>query len=289
MTTRRALQREPAFEVKRAWHEGELRQVVIVACAKCHKVEEMTWATAPMPGYINKKMTSLGWVFDPFKKSGCICPACNPRSKVEIAVPAHTETSSAALMTTRHGRALTPPSQRSPEELAEQFYQHLDGETDMRRTYPPQVATTKRTPPTPPVEFEPVAEQPMLPRALTSDERLRVRNLLDNHFDDAAGYYIGGYSDQRIGTELNVPWAAVAQIREAAYGPLKEDERLTKLRADFAALKADLNKFDAAARVEINRLNTAAKTEIDKLNNAMRSLGTRLTEIETKLKEMQHD
>ena len=70
-------------------------------------------------------------------------------------------------------------------------------------------------------------------RPLTSNEKSKIRSLLDLHFDDEKGAYIDNYSDQRIGKELDIPWASVTQIREAAYGPIREDERFMKLRNDL--------------------------------------------------------
>lgn len=73
-------------------------------------------------------------------------------------------------------------------------------------------------------------------RELTAEERQRVRTLLDSQFDDSKGIYLEGYSDQRIGTEANVPWSSVRKMREAAYGPLKSVPELDALLADQRAL-----------------------------------------------------
>jgi hypothetical protein len=93
----------------------------------------------------------------------------------------------------------------------------------------------------------PLAQAPRpVPREPTGDERFRIRGLLDSHFDDKVGAYLGDWSDQRIGTELNLPWAIVAKIREAAYGPIRVDPEMAKLTADHAELKARLTKAQEA-------------------------------------------
>lgn len=77
---------------------------------------------------------------------------------------------------------------------------------------------------------------PGQPREPTQQERLRIRQKLDGHFDDSAGCYLDGWSDQRIGEELNIPWAIVARIREAAYGPIRVDPELAAMRAELVGL-----------------------------------------------------
>jgi hypothetical protein len=70
----------------------------------------------------------------------------------------------------------------------------------------------------------------------TKDQRLKIRALLDKHFDDHTGAYLDSYSDQRIGEEVGIAWAAVARIREAAYGPIRVDPEVAGLRAELKAL-----------------------------------------------------
>ena len=79
-------------------------------------------------------------------------------------------------------------------------------------------------------------------RQPTQDQRLAIRNLLDRHFDDKAGCYIDGYSDQMIGKEAGVPWAMVTTIREAAYGPIRQDAGLGAVEKNLAEAKALLSK-----------------------------------------------
>ena len=75
------------------------------------------------------------------------------------------------------------------------------------------------------------------PPAITGEQRAKIRGLLDAHFDDAAGRYLDGYSDQRIGTEANAPWATVKEIREVGYGPIRGDAAVDELKAVVADIK----------------------------------------------------
>lgn len=94
-------------------------------------------------------------------------------------------------------------------------------------------------------------------RPLSAEEKLKVRNLLDSHFDEAKGIYLDGYSDQRVGTEAAVPWANVRAIREAAYGPLQSVPELDGLIADNRALAekaSEIAKHAAALQTQNNDL-----------------------------------
>lgn len=92
----------------------------------------------------------------------------------------------------------------------------------------------------------------------TQDQRLRIRALLDKHFDDAKGFYLDGYSDQRIGAEVNVPWAIVQKIREAAYGPIKGDPELDAIKAAIGTMERDLAALkDRVAAID-KRFRSAA-------------------------------
>lgn len=93
------------------------------------------------------------------------------------------------------------------------------------------------------------ATPPHLPAALTQHQRSAVRSLLDEYFDDSAGQYLSGYSDQRIGTECSVPWAAVTALRETAYGPIKSDVELDAVKA--LIVKAAEALADAQARMVV--------------------------------------
>lgn len=86
-------------------------------------------------------------------------------------------------------------------------------------------------------------------RDATPQEKAAIRRRLDEVFDDAAGMYLDGQSDQSIGAALNIPWSLVRRVREAAYGPIRSDPQLEKARADFRALSDDV----AAIKVRVDK------------------------------------
>lgn len=98
-----------------------------------------------------------------------------------------------------------------------------------------------------------------LPRDPTQQERVKIRGMLDQHFDDATGCYLDGWSDQRIGADLNVPWAIVAKIREAAYGPIKVDPELAGLRAEATGLGTKIEALMKEQYALIERINAYSK------------------------------
>lgn len=95
---------------------------------------------------------------------------------------------------------------------------------------------------------------------LTPHTKVKIRNLLDGNFDDERGCYLNGYSDQRIGKEADVPWSLVAQMREAAYGPIKADPEADTLRAECAGLKSDIEAIAAKLAELTARIDKFALT-----------------------------
>lgn len=96
-------------------------------------------------------------------------------------------------------------------------------------------------------------------REPTPKQRLAIRAKLDECFDDDAGCYLDGQSDQRIGEELNLPWSWVARIREAAYGPIRVDPEVAAFRAELVALRAEQKKLDERIAALGSRLDGLAK------------------------------
>jgi hypothetical protein len=75
----------------------------------------------------------------------------------------------------------------------------------------------------------------------TSAQRHQVRQHLDKNFDDDAGCYLDGLSDQRVAEMVGVPRIVVEQMREAAYGPIKLDPVVAGMRNEVAQAKRDLD------------------------------------------------
>lgn len=98
-------------------------------------------------------------------------------------------------------------------------------------------------------------------REATQEERYRIRQMLDAHFDDAKGCYLDGYSDQKIGAELNLPWAMVTRIREAAYGPILVDPAVEQYLAAVAELEERIKRVETASTTAVAGL----RAELEKL------------------------
>ena len=81
----------------------------------------------------------------------------------------------------------------------------------------------------------------VLPKEPTPDQRLAVRNMLDKSFDDKAGMYLDGMTDQVIAERAGVPRVIVERIREVGYGPIKVDPALVA-KAEEKAAKAKADK-----------------------------------------------
>lgn len=121
-----------------------------------------------------------------------------------------------------------------------------------------------------------VVAKDRLPRDPTPNEKAKVRLLLDHHFDDAAGRYLDGYSDQRIGEETEIPWASVKLLREAAYGPLREDPVILEIRGELKSLRSAMGPAIAGAAqatATVRALEERLTAAEEKLNRF--SLGAR--------------
>lgn len=88
-------------------------------------------------------------------------------------------------------------------------------------------------------ETKPVAAEP--PRTPTFDEkRLIILSLQDHYVSEVVGYE-PGYTDQRVGNELGVPWKWVAEIRDAMFGPVRDNEEVREVLAEARSLKDEVD------------------------------------------------
>ena len=110
------------------------------------------------------------------------------------------------------------------------------------------------------------AQKPLsiVPKAPTNDQRLAIRGHLDKSFDDKAGCYLDGLSDQRIAELVGVPRVVVEQIRDAGWGPVRVSPELAALRSDIAALKAQMAEHEKA-RVKLANDLAALSSRVEKV------------------------
>ena len=83
----------------------------------------------------------------------------------------------------------------------------------------------------------------------------KLHQLLVLNFDPDDGCYAEGWSDERVSKESGLSLAHVAEVRNIAYGELKEPEEVAALRKDIKALNDLIGETLVAAQKEVNALN----------------------------------
>ncbi|HEV2673272.1 MAG TPA: hypothetical protein VGV37_01940 [Aliidongia sp.] len=87
--------------------------------------------------------------------------------------------------------------------------------------------------------------KPVQPTGPTIAQMFQVGSQLDDHFDEKAGRYEAGWTDERISTELNIPRAFVAQVREEGpWGKIRSFDDLDALKAEAGTLKGMIADFE---------------------------------------------
>jgi len=220
--------------------------VISAQCANCKRVTEFNWNGGNIPERIAKRFQDLGWQFNPRKAKQCICPGCLFSTRGRETDRIHTFPNGRVLIETEaQQRALAvaevtvPPI--APSRPQQEAHIHAQARAKREKEDVVKATTTNAAPKPHPATPKPI---PLNPRTLTADEKSRVRRLLDEHFDDAAGTYLDDYSDQRIGTEIDVPWAAVATMRETAYGPIRENPLVAQIRSDIAEARRRIDEAE---------------------------------------------
>lgn len=92
---------------------------------------------------------------------------------------------------------------------------------------------------------DPIPEAPAAsePRTPTRDDRRRIRDALDVHYQVERGRYAGAWSDKKLGETLKLPWAWIAEERELGYGP--DASEITSInQAKIDALRARIEKIN---------------------------------------------
>lgn len=208
-----------AFAVVGEHVDGRLRNVARYTCSKCPATFDITLrrGTTLEPEPIAKHARRAGWEIGT-RASAHRCPDCQRRGKGRQAIIEAALSKGMERVETAAPPTPAPPTTEAPKEN-------------------PMASSAT-----------PLKPAGALPRDPTSAERVKIRGLLDKHFDDASGCYLDGYSDQRVGAEVGVPWAIVAKMREAAYGPIRVDPELQALRADIGRFKAEAEAMTGKAR-----------------------------------------
>lgn len=87
---------------------------------------------------------------------------------------------------------------------------------------------------------EPVMAEP--PRTPTAEDRRRIRDALDKHYQEDKGRYAKAFSDKSVAASLSVPAKWVADLREAMGLGDDVNETAAQEAAELKALKAEMDK-----------------------------------------------
>lgn len=102
-----------------------------------------------------------------------------------------------------------------------------------------------------------LSDNPVL-KAVSADTHkatAKMHQLLSLHFDADDGRFAEGWDDERISKESGISVTHVTEVRNIAYGELKEPEEITLLRKDIKSLNDLISETLIAAQKEVNALN----------------------------------
>lgn len=193
----------PGCTIRTVKYGDRHQPAIVFACSVCKAEQAERFSGERFsPDFAAKRTRRQGWIVEPDRTGANFCPRC-----------------------------IIARRERAPTDT-------LSQPTEGKPMNEPKAELKAAARPLPAAPDAPAP--PAVLRQPTQQERMKIRNALDGHFDDSAGCYLQGFSDQSIGEKLNVPWAMVAAIREAAYGPIKIDPELSGIRAELAGLGAKI-------------------------------------------------
>lgn len=100
-----------------------------------------------------------------------------------------------------------------------------------------------------------------------------VMQWLEQSFDDTAGRYKAGFSDQTIADETGCSVQYVGQLREQFYGPLKAPTEFDRLVQEVGELKAGADRLEQDAKAAAEVIRSAAAALERKLESAFTKNG----------------
>lgn len=215
------------FQTKKRLTDGCWHEVAIFTCSRCAETEERP--ITARAGRIHVIATVADAV-----AAGWIADADSPRAECPHCAQSRRARASGERAPKRPGATVHSLDQSPPEqEIA---------------PVSSTVATASALP-----------KPPLTPREPTQAERLKIRAVLDKHFDDGAGCWLDGFSDQKAGEACAVPWSLVTRIREAAYGPIRVDPEVAALRAEMEQITRGVGALSDRLAAAVMRLDALAK------------------------------
>jgi hypothetical protein len=192
-----------------------------VHCSKCQATGQLHMKAILPPEIIDKKFLQKGWELDPH-----VCPSCQEvrrTTRTKARATLHTGTT----LDHRGAASVVEPNQAPIPEKEQST-----------------MATNANT----------LAEQLKPVSATAHKATAKLHRLLGTHFDGEEGRYETGWDDARVASEAGLAPQYVAEVREIAYGTLKEPAELAALRADINSLKELVNETLVNAQREVNAL-----------------------------------
>jgi hypothetical protein len=61
----------------------------------------------------------------------------------------------------------------------------------------------------------------------------KILSIVEGHFDEEKGRYIGDWSDKKVSAEIGIPWGVIAKVREESGLKIKGNPELLALRSEI--------------------------------------------------------
>ena len=104
------------------------------------------------------------------------------------------------------------------------------------------------------------------PREPTATDRRNIFRHLDEVYDERGMQYCAPSTDQTVAAALGVPWAWVAAVREANFGPPGPPNEMKQIIAELSAARKELAEFmevlmtgAAACELRLNDIDAKRK------------------------------
>lgn len=116
------------------------------------------------------------------------------------------------------------------------------------------------------------------PRTMSFDDRRLIFSKLHDVYLDERRGYSDGWSDKRVGEDLNVPRAWVEKIRAENFGPTRDNEDIREFLA-----KLDVARAEASAvrglQIALNEANKKNLAELSRFEARVEALETTLADL----------
>lgn len=198
--------------------EGRYRQQRPIQCRVCEKIQALADGsrTGLPPEIISKKFALLGW--RDVKNGKGVCPDCCHGKQPSKPAPPPEDTPENRMLKWR--RAVAEKAKKNVRKPAKGALSDLQALLDKVAAEEPKMA-----------EIHDLHPQPEPPKAPTRQDRRKILDALDEHYDVEHQCYRKTWLDKTLGEHLNVPVAWIAEERERAFGPNRNNSNIEKIAA----------------------------------------------------------